>query len=67
MENFKPFYKRYLPHIQNKGAILCLTYRLAGSLPAEVLQKLRDERALEEQGLNHSSYDEQKELESFGK
>ncbi len=40
----KQFYRRRLPHWQPPGATLFLTYRLYGSLPIEVIQKLRMER-----------------------
>lgn len=40
---YKMFYRRHLPHIQPPGAILFITFRLAGSIPAEVLQQLRAE------------------------
>ena len=36
-------YKRQLPHIQPPGAILFVTFRLAGSLPATAFQRLREE------------------------
>ena len=36
-------YERNLPHIQPPGAILFVTFRLAGSLPTAVLQRLREE------------------------
>ena len=38
------FYRRRLPHWQPDGAVIFLTYRLAGSLPADVLAQLRDEK-----------------------
>ena len=38
-------YERNLPHIQPPGAILFVTFRLAGSLPGAVLQRLREEAA----------------------
>ncbi len=40
---YKLFYRRHLPHIQPPGATLFITFRLAGSIPAEVLQQLRVE------------------------
>lgn len=42
--SFKTFYRRNLPHIQPEGATLFVTSRLAGSLPANVLNKLRQEK-----------------------
>lgn len=38
-------YRRHLPHWQPGGAVLFVTYRLADSLPAEVLIDLREQRA----------------------
>jgi REP element-mobilizing transposase RayT len=41
--SYRPEYERYLPHIQPPGAILFVTFRLAGSLPKKVLERLRTE------------------------
>jgi putative transposase len=41
--DYKHFYRRHLPHYQPPGATFFITFRLAGSLPAEVLQRLGDE------------------------
>lgn len=41
--DYKPEYRRNLPHIQPPGATLFVTIRLAGSLPLAVLQQLREE------------------------
>ncbi|MCX7017263.1 MAG: hypothetical protein NTW86_32655, partial [Candidatus Sumerlaeota bacterium] len=38
------FYRRYLPHWQPDGAILFVSFRLAGSLPRPVLDRLRREK-----------------------
>lgn len=43
-DNEPIFYRRNLPHIHPKGAIFFITFRLVDSLPADVLQKLRQER-----------------------
>ncbi|MEA3345020.1 MAG: transposase [Chloroflexota bacterium] len=40
---YRLFYRRHLPHIQPPGATLFLTFRLADSIPAEVLQQLLEE------------------------
>ena len=53
MNDFPVIYRRNLPHIQPYGAILFLTYRLARSLPKQILEKLRKERKTEEQRLEH--------------
>lgn len=44
--DYQPEYRRNLPHIQPPGATLFITARLAGSLPPEALQRLKDEQAL---------------------
>ncbi len=41
---YKTFYRRNLPHIQPEGATLFVTFRLANSLPREVIDKLKAER-----------------------
>ena len=41
--SYRPFYRRRLPHIQPEGATLFITFRLANSLPIEVVKKLREE------------------------
>ena len=40
----KTFYRRRLPHYQPPGATFFVTYRLAGSLPTEVIVRLKEER-----------------------
>ncbi len=40
MLEFQIAYRRHLPHIQPPGAILFVTYRLAGSLPANIIAEL---------------------------
>ena len=39
--DYREYYRRNLPHIQPRGATFLVNFRLAGSLPAEVLQQLR--------------------------
>ena len=39
------FYKRNLPHWQPSGAEYFITFRLAGSLPAEAVAKIKSEKA----------------------
>lgn len=41
--SYKQFYRRRLPHIQPEGATFFVTFRLAGSMPAEVIEKLHEE------------------------
>jgi putative transposase len=40
---YKLYYERHLPHYQPPGATLFITFRLAGSLPLEVIQRLEAE------------------------
>ena len=42
--DYKPFYRRNLPHIQPPGATFFVTFHLAGSLPRHVLQQWRYEK-----------------------
>ena len=37
---YRFFYKRHLPHFQPAGATLFITFRLAGSIPVEVMEQL---------------------------
>jgi len=46
------YYHRNLPHIHPLGAIFFITFRLAGSLPVEVIEHLRKEFKEEEQRLS---------------
>ena len=41
---YKNFYRRNLPHIQPEGATLFVTFRLANSLPKEVVERLKAEQ-----------------------
>ena len=43
--DYKPFYRRNLPHIQPPGATFFITFHLAGSLPRSVLQQWRSEKS----------------------
>ncbi len=40
---YRPYYRRNLPHFQPAGATLFVTWRLAGSLPQEVVARLQQE------------------------
>ena len=42
---YREFYRRNLPHIQPRGATFLVNFRLAGSLPTEVVERLRAEAA----------------------
>jgi REP element-mobilizing transposase RayT len=41
--DYREYYRRNLPHIQPRGATFLVNYRLAGSLPIEVIKQLRVE------------------------
>jgi len=38
---YREYYRRNLPHLQPRGATFLVNYRLAGSLPQEILDQLR--------------------------
>jgi putative transposase len=40
---YRPDYRRHLPHYQPRGTILFVTFRLAGSIPVEVIRRLKAE------------------------
>ena len=42
--DYKPSYRRNLPHIQPAGATFFLTFRLAGSLPQSIFDQWKQER-----------------------
>ena len=48
MEDEKIYYRRNLPHYQPSYASYFITFRLAGSLPNEVIIKLKEEYEIEE-------------------
>ena len=41
---YKPYYHRNLPHIQPPGATFFITFRLAGSIPRNILQQWKAEK-----------------------
>lgn len=41
--DYRPDYKRHLPHFQPPGATIFVTFRLAGSIPRVVLERLKQE------------------------
>jgi len=41
--DYREYYRRNLPHIEPRGATFLVNFRLANSLPAEVIEKLRTE------------------------
>ena len=42
-KEYKLYYQRHLPHYQPLGATLFLTFRLAGSLPLEIIRRLQED------------------------
>jgi len=46
--SYKLYYQRNLPHFQPFGATLFITFRLAGSLPKEVMLRLEEEARYKE-------------------
>ncbi len=50
--DYKQFYRRKLPHIHPPGAILFVTFRLAGSVPKAVLKEWKAEKQWLEHELN---------------
>ena len=71
MSNFdyKPFYRRNLPHIQPPGATFFVTFHLAGSLPRSVLQQWKSEKTASSQCENkiYRSTDEHMTSDQKGK
>ena len=43
--DYKPFYRRNLPHIQPPGETIFVTFNLAGSLPQRILQQWKAEKS----------------------
>jgi len=55
MKDLKPHYRRRLPHYQPKDSILFATFRLANSLPKEIISQLHQEREEREKAINKES------------
>ena len=62
---YKLFYKRSLPHQQPAGTALFVTSRLAGSLPAQVLSRLRIEARRMELALDGVDVGEERENTAY--
>lgn len=54
---YKEFYRRHLPHWQPRGAMMFITYRLAGSIPQEKLKALRSEYEKELKAIKGDTHD----------
>ena len=52
---FKTYYRRHLPHIQPPGATMFITFRLANSIPMQVLRQLEQEQQENERALSKIS------------
>lgn len=50
--DYKPEYRRNLPHIQPEGATLFVTIRLSGSLPEVAVQQLKEEWQLRQRAID---------------
>ena len=50
-----PFYRRNLPHWQEPGAEYFVTFRLAGSLPKNVIKKLKESRNNFKKNFSHNT------------
>ncbi len=63
------FYRRKLPHWQPEGAMYFITFRLAGSLPDQVIQELMAQRECETQIIraNFEGVRQQRELYDLNK
>jgi REP element-mobilizing transposase RayT len=51
MSKSKTYYRRHLPHYQPSDATFFVTFRLAGSLPVSIVERLRQEREVFERRL----------------
>jgi hypothetical protein len=64
---YRSFYRRNLPHIQPLNAALFLTFRLAGSLPKEVLGRMLDEKLVLEKALKNDLTSRQSRFRSLAR
>ncbi len=62
---YKQSYRRHLPHIQPPNATLFITFRLAGSLPVRVSQRLAAEADKQEARLRQIADPYQRSAESY--
>ena len=65
LENETIIYRRDLPHIHPKGAAFFITFRLAGSLPASVHRKLKEQRENELKQLSQKYRGKEFEREKY--
>lgn len=62
MKELKPYYHRRLPHYQPKDSILFVTFRLANSLPKNVVVQLLQEREQREINITCEKNREKKQI-----
>lgn len=62
---YRPFYRRHLPHAQPPGAVLFVTFRLAGSIPTEVRARLVAEAERSEASLACIADPEDREQQAY--
>jgi putative transposase len=61
--DYREYYRRSLPHYQPRGATFLINFRLAGSLPADVIERLKNETEnLKKRLLNIHDLDERFKL-----
>jgi REP element-mobilizing transposase RayT len=61
--DYREYYRRNLPHFQPRGATFLVNFRLAGSLPAALIEQLKAEtQKLEQRLLKISNNDERLKL-----
>ena len=63
--SYRQFYRRHLPHIQPPGAILFVTFRLAGSTPGSVGERLAREAQQSHHALDDTSKSEQCQRQAY--
>ena len=59
--SYKNFYRRNLPHIQPEGATIFVTFRLANSLPKEVIERLKVEQEETEKRISQIADESERE------
>ncbi len=60
--NYKPYYRRNLPHIQPPGATFFITFNLTGSIPKHILQQyITEKKRFETAEQNQDNRDKKRE------
>ena len=59
------FYRRNLPHIHPKDGMFFITFRLTGSLPANIIQQLKEDRKTRIQKLHKKFRNKELEKEKY--